>query len=109
MARLTSISGVVVNASGDAVRGMLDSGFFTLVEGEEMPLREQEPELTGPEAQGVAEDDDGFALGAFGNGYEEDLTSLTNARLREIAAERGIDVPAKANKATIISLINGEG
>ncbi len=36
-----------------------------------------------------------------------DLGSLKVTQLRELAAERGIEVPAKANKAEIVELLEG--
>lgn len=35
-----------------------------------------------------------------------DLSTLTVAQLRELAASRGIDVPKRATKAQIIALLN---
>ena len=44
-------------------------------------------------------------------GYVEvskaDLGSLKLAQLRELAAERGVDIPARATKAEIVELLEG--
>lgn len=44
-------------------------------------------------------------------GYVEvgraDLGSLKLAQLRELAAERGVEIPAKATKAEIVELLEG--
>lgn len=38
---------------------------------------------------------------------EQDLASMTVAELRELAAERGIEIPNKARKETIINKLRG--
>lgn len=105
MTKVMSFSGVTVEAAPDEVPRLLKSGMFRLCEGEEMPPAEPEPEDVAVQDD-TAEEEGGFALEAFGGEDEgEDLASLTNAQLREICAERGIDVPPKANKAKLLSLI----
>ena len=36
-----------------------------------------------------------------------DLTTLTNARLAEMCAERGIEAPRRATKAQLVALLEG--
>lgn len=113
MTRLVSFSGVVIEAAPESVPRLLKSGMFNLAEGEGMPLPEPEPQEepeanAEPAAEAAPSAIDRGAFGSEGD-EGEDLSSLTVAQLREIAADRGVSVPSKANKATIIGLIQAGG
>ena len=102
-------SGVVVEAMEAAAPGMLASGMFALCDGESLPDPKPDPKPDPePVPQPDAEEEPGFALGAFAEeGPEGDLEAMTVAQLREIAEGRGLDVQRKARKSDLIALNDG--
>lgn len=106
MVKLRSLHGVVVEAIDSAVPRMLDSGFFTLCDGEQLPKPQPEPEDSEDAAE--EEDVEELDLSAFGDGEDEDenLEAMTRAELIELAHSLGLAVPNRATKAAIIDAIN---
>lgn len=110
MVKLRSLHGVVVEAIDSAVPRMLDSGFFTLCDGEQLPKPQPEPEDSEDAAEDAAEEEDveELDLSAFGDGEDEDenLEAMTRAELIALAHSLGLAVPNRATKAAIIDAIN---
>ena len=107
MTRLISLThGTTIDAMGSAVPRLLASGFFRLADGEPMPEPKPEPKA---EPEDDAVDEGGFAFGAFAedvdDAAEPDLSAMTRAELVEYADSIGIEVPNRATKAQIASLI----
>lgn len=106
MTKLRSLSGAVVDAQDSAVTDMLNSGFFALCDGEQLPKPQPEPEDSEDAAE--EEDVEELDLSAFGGGEDEDenLEAMTRAELIDLAHSLGLAVPNRATKAAIIDAIN---
>lgn len=83
---------------------LLAAGFAELAPGQPArPAPVPEPDAEPDEAEDESETPEGCDMTAL---YE----TMTNANLEEILASRGVEVPKKANKRTLISLlVEGDG
>lgn len=88
-ARTVNIGGKVFKA-GDTITGVSDSRCQHLLGRFLMPSEDWE-KLGGETTESDKDDDS--------------LESMTNAELEKMAEELGVDVPSRANKATIIKAI----